>query len=423
MQSANTRYRQRLLHAPVSLEVEEGAATPTRRQDGKQRERQYVTLLCAFVGIFFIIRLCIMFSGKRSVFPRIIRRLAGYSPGYDEVLPHACEGIIGVPRRSRIQRMDGARVVAIGDVHGDILNFFRALRASRVVDEHFHWRAGADVLVLLGDLVERGSGTKEVLEAVQNLVVEANNVGGTVIQLLGNHEVLSMRGRWKYVDKKDIASFGGKSARLKAFSAEGKWGKLLRCLPTVVVVDRDLFVHAGLSLRWARQGLGDVNSEVRRALLSESFRSPVLGSEGPLWTRFYSAKYRGAEDTPCQVLQRVMAELDVDRMIVGHTVQHGAIKQRCGGNLIMIDTGLSYKYDSNPSALVVGVDNVTRAVYPDIAAASGAEAGEGSAARWVDMSNEQDVQRFLEQSWQRRDANKRYSRKERWRSKLLLPVP
>ena len=52
-------------------------------------------------------------------------------------------------------------------------------------------------------------------------------------------------------------------------------------------------------------------------------------------------------------------------MIVGHTVQHGAIKQRCGGRLIMIDTGLSYMYDANPSALR-SLRNETMAVYPSI---------------------------------------------------------
>ena len=90
---------------------------------------------------------------------------------------------------------------------------YRALRAARLVDARHRWSAGRDVLVLTGDLVERGADTKSVLEAALRLTREARAAGGAVIQLLGNHEIMTLRGRMKYVNDKDVASFGGAAAR------------------------------------------------------------------------------------------------------------------------------------------------------------------------------------------------------------------
>ena len=222
-------------------------------------------------------------------------------------LPSECEDEVGL-RTARVPQPVNARVVAIGDVHGDLVNFHRALKAAQLVDERYRWSAGRDILVLTGDLVERGADTKSVLETALRLGREASVVGGKVIQLLGNHEIMTMRGKLKYVHKKDLASFGGTSARAHAFSVDGAWGRRLRCMPAVVVVGRDLFVHAGLLFKWVEgREVDALNADVRNALLSDSFRMPVLGTEGPLWTRLYSGKYApGHENSPCPALRNVL---------------------------------------------------------------------------------------------------------------------
>ena len=42
---------------------------------------------------------------------------------------------------------DAARVVAVGDVHGDFGKTVRALRLARVVDDKLRWAGGQSVLV------------------------------------------------------------------------------------------------------------------------------------------------------------------------------------------------------------------------------------------------------------------------------------
>ena len=68
---------------------------------------------------------------------------------------------MGTLRTARVPQPVNARVVAIGGVHGDLIA--ATLKAAQLVDERYRWSAGRDILVLTGDLVERGADTKSVL--------------------------------------------------------------------------------------------------------------------------------------------------------------------------------------------------------------------------------------------------------------------
>jgi serine/threonine protein phosphatase 1 len=76
-------------------------------------------------------------------------------------------------------RADG-RIFAIGDVHGC------AERLTRLLSRLPLDQARGDTLVFLGDLIDRGPGTREVLETICNL----RQQGVDVVCLLGNHEYL-----------------------------------------------------------------------------------------------------------------------------------------------------------------------------------------------------------------------------------------
>lgn len=47
----------------------------------------------------------------------------------------------------------------------------------------------------------------------------------------------------------------------------------------------------------------------------------------------------------------VMAVLDVDFLVMGHTPQFGGALSRCGGRILLIDTGLSSAYEGRPVVL------------------------------------------------------------------------
>jgi hypothetical protein len=47
------------------------------------------------------------------------------------------------------------RIVAVGDLHGDLPNARRVLQFSGVVDEHGDWTGNVDFFVQTGDIIDR----------------------------------------------------------------------------------------------------------------------------------------------------------------------------------------------------------------------------------------------------------------------------
>ena len=90
------------------------------------------------------------------------------------------------------------KVVAIGDVHGDIDDFRLILQTAGLIDGDDNWTGGSTVLVQTGDLVERGTAVRQVLDLVMSLQQQAPAAGGRVIAMLGNHEVSNLLGYLDY---------------------------------------------------------------------------------------------------------------------------------------------------------------------------------------------------------------------------------
>jgi hypothetical protein len=89
---------------------------------------------------------------------------------------------------------DGARVVAIGDVHGSLSGLVEILRAAGLIDEARHWVGGTATLVQTGDLTDRGAEVRGVLDLMMALEKEAPRARGKVEQVIGNHEVMNLLG-------------------------------------------------------------------------------------------------------------------------------------------------------------------------------------------------------------------------------------
>ena len=61
-----------------------------------------------------------------------------------------------------------------------------------------NWSGGTATLVQTGDLVERGTKVREVLDLTMSLQQQAPAAGGEVVVLLGNHEVNNLLGYLDY---------------------------------------------------------------------------------------------------------------------------------------------------------------------------------------------------------------------------------
>jgi hypothetical protein len=99
------------------------------------------------------------------------------------------------------------RIVAVGDIHGAYDAVVATLQEADVIDDNLAWNGGNTHLVLTGDLLDRGPGSRQVMDLVMSLEKEAVRTGGQVHQLLGNHEVMNLIGDVRYVSDPEYAAF------------------------------------------------------------------------------------------------------------------------------------------------------------------------------------------------------------------------
>ena len=102
-----------------------------------------------------------------------------------------------------------ARVVAVGDVHGDYEQFVTVLSDAGLVDAKLRWTGGKTHLVQTGDRLDRGARSRKVMDLLMRLEKDAGKAGGMVHPLLGNHEAMNMLGDLRYVTPEEFAAFKG----------------------------------------------------------------------------------------------------------------------------------------------------------------------------------------------------------------------
>ena len=85
------------------------------------------------------------------------------------------------------------RLVAIGDIHGDLGGARAALKAAGAIDDKDQWIGGDLVVVQTGDVLDRGDDESKIIELLEKLSTDAKSAGGAVIQLIGNHELIDRK--------------------------------------------------------------------------------------------------------------------------------------------------------------------------------------------------------------------------------------
>ncbi len=274
-------------------------------------------------------------------------------------------------------RLDApARVVALGDIHGDIEAMRATLRLGDLIDDDDHWIGGETVVVQTGDQLDRGDDEREILHVLDRLADEAHAAGGLLLTLNGNHEAMNVELDLRYVTDggwEDFADLAPPEAeqdaelldweehergRVAAFRPGGVYARLLARQNTVAVVGDTVFVHGGIHPEHAAWGLENINRDVSRWMRGEGDEpTAVIDGEGPLWSRAYSD---GPGEEECALLDDVFADLDVTRMVVGHTVQTEPTVA-CYGRVWRIDVGMAAYYGGTP-ALIEIVDDEVRVI-------------------------------------------------------------
>ncbi|KDP35155.1 hypothetical protein JCGZ_10689 [Jatropha curcas] len=278
------------------------------------------------------------------------------------------------------------RLVAIGDLHGDLEKSKQALRLAGLIDGSDRWSGGSATVVQIGDVLDRGGEELKILYFLEKLKREAVKSGGNLITMNGNHEIMNVEGDFRYVTKlgleeftnwaywyclgdkmkalcvglekpKDIFDgiplsfkgvkqecFHGIRARIAALRPNGPIAnKFLSKNLTVLVVGDSVFVHGGLLAEHVDYGLERMNKEVRdwiNGLMQRSAPKYCRGRNAVVWLRKFSDEV--PQNCDCSALEHVLATIPgVKRMIMGHTIQKAGINGVCNNRAIRIDVGMS----------------------------------------------------------------------------------
>lgn len=261
------------------------------------------------------------------------------------------------------------RVIAIGDVHGDLAATKRALALGGLMNEAGRWTGGKSVLVQTGDLLDRGDDEQAIVDLLERLEGEAERDGGAVYVLNGNHELMNAALDFRYVTSGGFRDFEDaphlnlddrrlarlpepQRARAAAFLPGGAYARKLAHHPVVLIVGETVFAHGGVLPSYAADP-ERMNREVRAWLLgeSESGANVLRADDGPVWSRHFGEPEPSAED--CALLRETLNRLKSVRMVVGHTVQQRGINAACDGRVYRIDVGLAAHYGGRTQVLEI----------------------------------------------------------------------
>lgn len=166
----------------------------------------------------------------------------------------------------------------IGDVHGHFDKAVRLLTEVNLIDDSLDWSGGDATLFLIGDLTDRGPQGLAAIDLVRKLQPQAEQQGGKVVCLMGNHEIFLLGaklfpqrelGPSGYTYMELWRANGGITEDLQGLTDDHiGW---LAELPSVVVADRYLLIHADSQMYTQLGDTADeANATVTRVLRSDS---------------------------------------------------------------------------------------------------------------------------------------------------------
>ncbi|KAJ4971452.1 hypothetical protein NE237_004551 [Protea cynaroides] len=316
----------------------------------------------------------------------------------------------------------GRRIVAVGDLHGDLGQARCALETAGVLssDGQDVWTGGETVLIQLGDIFDRGEDEIAILSLLQSLNIQAKKKGGAVFQVNGNHETMNVEGDFRYVEPRafdecidfleyldeDEDSWDEAFVNWIAVSERWKrehsksqnyWGPLnlvkrqqgviarsillrpggllareLARHSVVLKVDDWVFCHGGLLPHHVEYGIERMNKDVSDWMrgLNEQNSSPrfpfiaTRGYDSVVWNRLYSRDAADLEDYPSfqisSILEQTLQAVGAKAMVVGHTPQTAGINCKYNCRIWRIDVGMSSGVlNSRPEVLEI-MDNKAR---------------------------------------------------------------
>jgi hypothetical protein len=260
---------------------------------------------------------------------------------------------------------------ALSDLHGDPEVTFHLLASTGLITTTapMAWAGGKKVLVVVGDVIDKGTSALPIIDLLMTLEPQARAAGGRVVVTLGNHEaefLADPTGSKSAVFQAELMKAGLDPVAVAA--GDGPYGAWLRDLPVAAVIDDWFFCHAG-------------DSEGRSATsIAKKFRAAVEGPDGygddfliGMGSILEANDWWHQPAGPVATLDSYLAALPAKHIVLGHdpgalefpddprgTRKEGELAARYDGRLFLIDVGMSYAVGDSTGALL----RVTRTPAP-----------------------------------------------------------
>ncbi|KAL0865351.1 hypothetical protein Bca101_044469 [Brassica carinata] len=311
------------------------------------------------------------------------------------------------------------RIIAVGDLHGDLSKARDALQIAGVLssDGKDQWVGEDTVVVQVGDILDRGEDEIAILSLLRLLDEQAKANGGAVFQVNGNHETMNVEGDFRYVDtrafdecidfldyledyaqdwdkafknwisesrqwKKDRESSQtywdqwnivkrqkGVIARSVLFRPGGRLACELARHGVILRVNNWVFCHGGLLPHHVAYGVERINREVSTWMKSssddeDSPEMPFIATRGydsVVWSRLYSRETSDLNEYQFEQVGKILRDsleaVGAKAMVVGHTPQLSGVNCEYGCGIWRVDVGMSSGVlDSRPEVLEIRGD-------------------------------------------------------------------
>jgi hypothetical protein len=258
------------------------------------------------------------------------------------------------PARPAVTSEAADSIFVLGDTHGMYDELLTGLQRAQLIDSAGRWIGGRRQLVLAGDLMDRGPDVAALLWTVYRLEREAEQAGGRVHVVLGNHEIMVMMGDLRYVHPKEnhVAELHGLPYDRLYDVRSSILGRWLASKTGALRIGNAVIVHGGLSADNARPGLRVLDDSMRHFMAEELFyrwsdstavididslalerrTEFFIGDNSLFWHRGYVQT-----DTMAAELAEALRAVDASLLVVGHTAVD-SIHARYEGQLLAAHT-------------------------------------------------------------------------------------
>jgi predicted MPP superfamily phosphohydrolase len=239
-----------------------------------------------------------------------------------------------------------SKIAVLSDLHGQYNLTMDILKVNEIIDNDLNWTFGNGHLVILGDVFDRGDEVTELLWFIYYLEKQAEISGGKVHFVLGNHEYMTMRNDLRYMNKKyRYAAYLLKTPYSELYGRKTLLGRWLRSKSTIIQINDNLFVHAGISRLFIEDGynLEETNQHMRQSLFQDekenekvwdSIYGKFYDEASPIWYRgYFDPEFKKSE------INRILRKVDANHIVVGHT-SFKQIVSLFDNKILAVDSGI-----------------------------------------------------------------------------------